>query len=641
MGRTCDRRPAAACAALMMVVAAAILTAPSISLAQDWTGSTFCQTHEPLCAENHFNYQNGKHIGHDEPSLLFYSNTPGSGNSAIYNLTLPKDPPKLPKQDGSGGAFNFQLHVAFWFGMAMCDTQSFPEFTGTCVADSDTNIFDNSDPNANDFIGKHPGTAFMEMQFYPPGWVRWEDGFTSCDGKHWCAALNIDSFNFNAAVEDGDNNADCLNKVGEEPVNFAFVTKSGVADIPANPLFPQLVLPNLQNDLLMNPGDNLTLDMHDTADGFEVVIYDNTTHQRGSMKASIANGFAQVNFAPNDSTCTSTPYAFHPMYSTSGVHTRVPWTAHSYNIAFSDEIGHWDYCDSVALDGTCTEPGHTAPDDVGCFLASSSSRVKVGGCIASDFDFDGTSYNPNWPGTNPGTDKKFHPAPISFSSAMFNPSTAGSLANYDMTAFEADMPIIEPTDVCDTITGIGCTNPPAEAFFYPFYSIGNEKSGACTWRFGGANIVGSTNTFGGVSQYGDLLSLVFPSASTAVTRFDDFRSTPASNPCDAQPPSVTVPSKPISFGKVAVGKTSRIKALKLANRSAFPITLGLGLPSDYQIAIGRKTTCPNPGVLPPGGKCQYGLTLTPSAVGPDNGVATISSNASNATATVNLAGTGK
>ena len=58
--------------------------------------------------------------------------------------------------------------------------------------DSDTNIKDGTDPAAPDYIGKHAGTAFMEMQFYPPGWVSWPAGI-SCDATKWCAALNIDS----------------------------------------------------------------------------------------------------------------------------------------------------------------------------------------------------------------------------------------------------------------------------------------------------------------------------------------------------------------------------------------------------------------------------------------------------------------
>jgi hypothetical protein len=130
----------------------------------------FCDQFPYLCTDP-VHYPGTAYVGHDEPALIFYSATPGAGNSFKGLLTLPKDPSTKPNQSGTGGTWNFQLHPAFWFGMAMCDTQSFPEFTTTCTPDSDTNIFDNADSSAADFIGKHPGTAFMEMQFYPPGWV--------------------------------------------------------------------------------------------------------------------------------------------------------------------------------------------------------------------------------------------------------------------------------------------------------------------------------------------------------------------------------------------------------------------------------------------------------------------------------------
>ncbi len=128
-----------------------------------------CDENAPLCTEvlDSLNYD-GKYTGHDEPAVLFYSDVPGSGNSNVYMLTLPKDPPRLPKQDGTGGTFNFQLHPAFWFGMAMCDDQSAPNPGAPCTPNSDSNIFDNQNPGAPDYIGKHPGTALMEMQFYPP-----------------------------------------------------------------------------------------------------------------------------------------------------------------------------------------------------------------------------------------------------------------------------------------------------------------------------------------------------------------------------------------------------------------------------------------------------------------------------------------
>src|SRR5438034_10328165 len=48
----------------------------------------------------------GEYTGHDEPSLLFYSNTPGSGNSNTYQLTLPDDPKVMPNQAGTAGTWN-------------------------------------------------------------------------------------------------------------------------------------------------------------------------------------------------------------------------------------------------------------------------------------------------------------------------------------------------------------------------------------------------------------------------------------------------------------------------------------------------------------------------------------------------------
>ena len=205
------------------------------------TGNTdstesFCESKSLLCTDpyNHQNYD-GSYVGHDEPATLFYSNTPGSGNSNDYLLTLPKDPPTAPKQNGTGGTFNFELHPAFWFGMAMCDTMSAPNpqpppAVSTCTPDSDTNIFDNPDPTAPDYIGLHPGAAFMEMQFYPPGWVLWPPG-NSCDATKWCAALNIDSYPQNMNTNQL-NNPSCLNSVGQETVNFAFITLDGPARHP-------------------------------------------------------------------------------------------------------------------------------------------------------------------------------------------------------------------------------------------------------------------------------------------------------------------------------------------------------------------------------------------------------------------------
>jgi hypothetical protein len=498
------------------------------------TRATRCEDKSLICADPAPEYQYENHyIGHDEPSLLFYSNKPGSGNSYTVLLRLPKDPPRLPLQDGTGGTFNFQLHPAFWFGMAMCDTQSYPEFTTTCTADSNANIFTSTTPTDANYIGKHPGTAFMEMQFYPPGWAPWSLFGNSCDGTHYCAALNIDSLSLNPNTGQANNDT-CLSNVGEEPVNFAFVTKTGVADSPSDPLNFAHFTPNLSTDLLMNPGDLLLVDLHDTNAGFQVVITDLRSGQTGSMTASTANGFAQVVFDPSGTTCTSQPYAFHPMYSTSSENTVVPWAAHSYNVAFSDEIGHFEYCNLTdgfpggnCLSAGASDPGGLDSDDTFCFDATQSTRIQISGCMGSDFDFDGPEYKFTWPGTlsNPVMDHQFNPRPILFTSPLANGTT-----NYDRVGFEADMPAIESS--CNRATGAGCTNPPNGAQFYPIFTTRGDDD-SCSWQLGGPNIPGTTRTFGGNStaEYKSLLVRPIVRPTGVVFRYEDYQQILSKNPC--------------------------------------------------------------------------------------------------------------
>ena len=483
----------------------------------------------------------GAYVGHDEPSLLFYSNHAGSGNNDTYLVQLPAEPRTPPNQQGSGGTPNFELHPAFWFGMAMCDTQSFPNYSTNCASDSDANIYTSPDPASPHYVGKHPGTAFMEMQFYPPGWAPWPAGI-SCAATQWCAALNIDSYSSNPASV--SNNTACVNSVGTEYVNFAFITKNGAAQAPANPLDATAATytPDAAKDLFMNSGDVVSVHLQDTAAGFQVDIGDLTTGARGSMTASAANGFGQIAYQPTATSCTEIPYAFHPMYATSSPRTTVPWAAHSYNVAFADEIGHFESCPSVNTStGTCdvTDAGdgsNPVDDDYGCFAASQSLLYQVSGCTGADNDFDGTPYLRDWPGT---TSASLTAQPIRFTSPVFNGGH-----RYSSAAFEADMPRIEYSDLggpgpyCDPSTGANCVNPPAGAKFYPFFTTGQAR-GACYWQLGGARIPGTTRTFGGSSaaEYGTApLALGYPSVTASGApainyKYEDFHTTLDRNPC--------------------------------------------------------------------------------------------------------------
>ena len=134
--------------------------------------------------------------------------------------------------------------------------------------------------------------------------------------------------------------------MGIETFQFAFVTRNGRSQAPANPIDSTLTTytPDPAKDLFMNSGDRIGVATHDTANGVQVALDDRTTGQSGSMTASAANGYAQIKYDPTGTSCQAIPYNFHPMYSTSSPQTRVIWAAHTYNVAFSDEIGHFEVC---------------------------------------------------------------------------------------------------------------------------------------------------------------------------------------------------------------------------------------------------------------------------------------------------------
>ena len=173
----------------------------------------------------------------------------------------------------------FELTVAPWMSLTVCDPNSTPQLP--CTPESDANAPRGSYPGA--------GAAFVELQFYPPGFAPFADSI-SCDNAHWCSALTIDS------LECGSDGNTC-NPACEEPANFAFIQNDGV---PTGPPSPQLsdfssFTPNART-LLMNPGDTIVIHMFNArlpggGHALEAYEYDATTHRSGFMIASAANGF--------------------------------------------------------------------------------------------------------------------------------------------------------------------------------------------------------------------------------------------------------------------------------------------------------------------------------------------------------------
>ncbi len=495
---------------------------------------------------------NGWYVGHDEPSVKFISTTPGSGNTMTYLMKVPTDPKAAPTASGSVTNYG-QLSVAPWFGLPMCDPNSYPQ--NPCTPDSDTNSGAISNP-------ADAGSAFMELQLYPPGYTPFVDS-ESCSKTQWCAALTIDSLECSFGFATCNSNC-------EEPVNFAFLQNNGV---PAGPPSPQLAdvstfLPN-SHTLLINGGDVLQVSITDPAQGFTTTIRDLTTHQTGWMTASAGNGFMNTSIAD----CSGAPFTFHAEYSTASVQNRVPWAALEGGVLMEQEIGHSEVCSSLAnkdpfsesfsngqsytddntydtCDGGSEGAGQTGegpcspstgicqnaetqgPDgpqacpsdnaasgdlceyaDGFCF-PQGSRTIEVNGvtttawsdanqCFADryqngDLDFDGLSYQRSaWPSsTNPN-----HPT----SAEYVGPFLANG-QTYPQVQYETD--IGGSSFLCNTATGAGCTVPPISASFYPYWSLSGPQGFAlgsyqtsCVWNFGG-NLSNTIENSGGDAQYG-------------------------------------------------------------------------------------------------------------------------------------------
>jgi hypothetical protein len=125
--------------ALALVVLTA-LAGPAVAKADSY-GETLCQERPFMCLDPYHSIgDNGAYTGHDEPTVQFSSHRPGTGGKdLLYYVKLPINAPVKPKQNGTGGTWDFQRRATFWFSITMCDTESSPNFTKKCTPNSDAN----------------------------------------------------------------------------------------------------------------------------------------------------------------------------------------------------------------------------------------------------------------------------------------------------------------------------------------------------------------------------------------------------------------------------------------------------------------------------------------------------------------------
>ncbi len=454
-------------------------------------------------------YDNGHYIGHDEPSVRYISNQPGSGENFTFTERLPVEPKSLPTvaKPGHDVTHFFELSIAPWFSTTVCDPDSAP--LTPCTPGSDANA-----PHGNYPGG---GAGFVELQFYPPGFAPFADGI-SCNDTEWCSALNIDSLECTGNGSTGPCNGNCT-----EPVNFGFIQTNGVPTGPPSPQLTDLatVTPDA-NTLMMRPGDVIRVHMFDASipggHALEARETDLSTGQSGYMIASAANGFMNTN--PFD--CTGTPFNFQPEYSSARAQNIIPWGIGPYMINNEYEIGHFEACTKVSKKATftlgsftdtyykdCSGPYESAPDtsagyepdDAPCFKfgdthGGTTAPDLVTGCgvyfdAIGDLDYDGSPYYPDWPDSL--VPNKF---PSSF--VQLQPTTVGG-RGYPRIQFMTDSSATQFNTSCNLNTGAGCVLPPkGPGSFYPYFTLA-RVGGRCVWEFG--NMQNGT-TFGKDGQYG-------------------------------------------------------------------------------------------------------------------------------------------
>ena len=264
-----------------------------------------CTDIRGIIGHNERFYDNGHYIGHDEPSIRFLSNRPGSGNNVTFTETLPRDPAAMPTVTPSRSRCHPLVRAEP--RAVVRDEHLRPELLP-------------ADGTARPTATTTRRTA-RSLAAAPRSWRCSSTRPASPRSATRSAATTPTGARRSTSTRSRpppprpEHGCD-------EPVNFAFIQRNGV---PAGPPSPQLsngatFTPNSQT-LMMNPGDVVRTHMWDASIGggkraFKIV------DQRPDHRAERIHGRLgrqRLHEHSTTFTCSGTPFNFQPLFNTARV----------------------------------------------------------------------------------------------------------------------------------------------------------------------------------------------------------------------------------------------------------------------------------------------------------------------------------